>query len=96
MKVSLSGVARNGAATIKAMAEQLQELMDPEDWEQFECHHQPQGDAYMLEELSKHANETHQGKHSIEEFAVFYCLKEEEPKPQQEPAPCPPTASTRT
>lgn len=79
MKVSLAGVARNNAAVIEAMAKELEELMDAEDWEQFECEHQPRAEAFMLEELSKHAKETLAGEHTIEEFAVFYCLKEEKP-----------------
>ena len=77
MRVSLSGSSRNILRSMRAMYDELKTRMDADEFEQFEASHQPEAEMYMLEMLQKHASETESGEHTIEEFAVFYCLKEE-------------------
>lgn len=78
MRVSLSGSSRNVRRAMRAMYEELKVRMTPEDFEEFEHRHQPKAEMYMLEMLQKHASATSAGEHTVEDFAVFYCLKEPE------------------
>ncbi len=70
MRVSLAGLSKNAADCMKQMAEKIHEFTgedgidDVGGWE------------FALRELSKHAQETAKGKHTVEEFAEFYCLTE--------------------
>ena len=76
MCVSLSGVTANAADTLKRLADIVREHAgyDPEDDSQDD----PAGDAdaveFMLRELSKHAAGVAAGRHSLADFAEFYCL----------------------
>lgn len=41
--------------------------------------------AYVLEELRQHIVDLVNGKHSLDEFAEFYCIKREPQKPKEDP-----------
>lgn len=76
MRVSLSGVCKNSAATILSLLDLVKERYSDSELESIECDLEPQSYAGLLREISKHATETSKGEHTLEEFATHYCLKD--------------------
>lgn len=74
LRVSLYGSMLNAARCIVKMKERLKRV-DPGN-EDAEYDEQADSEIFMLNEIAEHAKETRAGKHSIEAFADFYCLKE--------------------
>lgn len=77
MKVSMVGALTNAARTIDGMTETLRNHLGEEEFEAAIYEHQPDCVAFNLREIARHAKETKDGEHAIEQFAEFYCLKDE-------------------
>lgn len=75
MRVSMVWVLRQAADTIDELAAKVRE---DADWHPDDDTDDPAGDAscnsFMLRELAKHAAGVAAGRHSLADFAEFYCL----------------------
>lgn len=79
LRVSLAGVLRSAAETIEKLAARIREEAEwKEDGEEYcPCWPlQPDSDSMMLRATIRHIEETIAGRHSVEQFAEFYCLTE--------------------
>ena len=73
MRVDLAGLIKNAAACLDELDSELRDAR-PRDKEGIDSI-QAESYAFQLRELVKHVKELREGKHTLDEFAEFYCLK---------------------
>lgn len=76
LRVSLCGTTRQAADVIDILLAELRERLLDADFDEFCVRHQPEYYAGAMREISRHAQETANGIHTLAEFARFYCLDE--------------------
>jgi hypothetical protein len=81
LRVSLAGLTHHASGCIEALATKLREAVGwkvGDDEREDDPERDPAGEAdyyaFGLAEVSRHARETADDEHTVDEFADFYCL----------------------